>query len=79
MLLHNPFKGGDADAASHIQNSQMLTFIPEILHKIFADITCLQIVFIILDINLHLNSGRMSTLKYCNFFAPQRVNAILRI
>ena len=56
----NLFKG-DANTATHIQNSQLLKFMPEILNKILTQIIFLQITFNFFDINLFLNSGRILT------------------
>ena len=53
-------KGGETNTASHIQNSQLLKFIPEILNKMFAFDICLKTAFTTLDINRYINSGRIS-------------------
>ena len=57
----NPLKRNIVAAATPIQNSQLLKFIPEILNEIYTFIIFLQIAFTILDMNLFLNSGKNST------------------
>ena len=48
----NPLKHGVAGAATLIQNSQLLKYIPEILNEIFTFMIFLQIAFTILSIGL---------------------------
>ena len=51
-LAFKPLKHSVSGANTHIKNSQLLKYIPEILHNSFTFIICLQIAFTVLGIGL---------------------------